>query len=150
MWCSLEALGRNQQMVKLYGLKEARKKDKGFWRMEGLRPVYYSNHAGYPLTVRMKLNELKVKFQMQEPGNKGLDIIKNAFANGRACAIGVNSYVGPHAVVLTELTNAKAIVVCPNTVGYKTVMTRAEFDGIWDGFVVVIEESGVVSGAQNR
>lgn len=140
LWCSLEVLGRHQEIEAMAGLKDAVKKEPAVYVREGNFTRMINPAGGFPDNASRKLTKLNVKHKMQMPGNKDTSILKEALTDGRGAAVGFVLSYGMHAVTLVDLDSKTAKFIDPDKVGQVQVIDRANFDRIWDGFAITIEK----------
>jgi hypothetical protein len=147
MWCALETIGRTMGIKELYGLKEGRKGESDSWIWLDSQWAPIPAAGAVPQTVREQLDRLRVRYQMQSPGDTDTTILTKSLSSGSAVAIGFASAQGKHAVVLVELTDKVARIVDSQDVSEAKTLTRAKFDELWDGWAVVLEREVILVGS---
>lgn len=155
-WCAVENLAHIHHVTQLDGITKKRHERSqeqiyiaegnvffpgqgwmrvgGYWRAR--------NDAGAtPQSMQAQLDELKVRYKLQDEQSHDMKIVLDAVKENRGCAVGLRNWPRPgdyHMVTLTDLDNEKFIFIenrgrCDRYLG-----TRAWFDQHWSGFTVVI------------
>lgn len=127
--CSLETIARHLHVDPLHNLKTNRQRTRPFF------------HGEIPETICPILDSLGVGYGMQLPGNTDTTIILDSLKADVPVAIGL---AHKHMVVLVGLNDKEAKIVDSEFPGQVKTMTRAQFDSVWDGWVVVLNKVAVV------
>lgn len=140
MWCSLEMLGRHYGIEPLYGLKNDRKNDSGEYVRDRFgRQVFRKANDGHQDSVRKKLDQLGVRYELTPPGPKDAKRLAESLKQGRACVVVVMLPDNVrHAVVLTHLDDEWCYYVDPNLSAATVIQSRGWFDRAWDGYSVFL------------
>lgn len=158
-WSCIETLGRHHKIKSLYGLKEKRTKESDFKTWDAkkkhwvIEPYVWVNYGTYWLKVhrspgdyvaiKQKLDEAKVKYQIQESGIRKTDIISYAIRNKLGCMIVVNDWTEKstttHAMCIQDYDNEKVVLFDPNNLKYNYHVTWDWMTKYWTGYVLVIE-----------
>lgn len=144
-WACLETLGRYHGIEGLYDLLESRKEEKDLVINDWFgNATTYPRNLGYDFTVRNKLNDLKVKYWMQDAGGINRTLLKYAGSHG--CVVGVKEGAlkgvkTTHAIVILEYDEEKVEYFDPNSPSTTWVATRKWFDHWWTGMIIIVQNS---------
>jgi len=157
-WTCIETLGRHHKIKSLYGLKDRRTQESDFKTWDDkkkkwiIEPYVWVNYGDYWLKVhrspgdyvamKQKLDEAKVKYQIQETGIFKTDIIGYAIRNKLGCMIVVNNWVNTsetHAVCIQDYDDEKLTIFDPNNLKCNYYVTWGWMTQHWTGYVLVIE-----------
>lgn len=159
VWCCIETLGRHHKINSLYGLKERRTQESDFKTWDAkkkhwvIEPYVWVNYGTYwrkvhrspgdYVAIKQKLDEAKVKYQIQESGIRKTDIISYAIRNKLGCMIVVKDWTGQtgtaHAVCIQDYDERKVVLFDPNNLKYNYHVNWEWMTQYWTGYVLVIE-----------
>lgn len=144
-WVSLEILGKVHGIKKLNRLVENRKKDSDKIVLKSGKLVVEPKNLGYNHAIREKLNNLGVRFWMQDAGLYSKSLLKYTTSHGCVVAVkkgAIPGYQRCHAIILTEYRKDGSVKFfnC-NDPDKSWVATKEWFDYYWTGLIVVVEKS---------
>lgn len=141
-WCCLEMLGKHHKIEPLYDLVEQRTKDKPILLLHSNGTIEMLPVAGaVPTNIKIKLDELKVKFTMYTDGNTKNDLLLRS--NQEGCVVDIKKGIfGPsaHAILMTYYDEEKIEFIDPNNPDYVYHVQRKWFDDNWTGRVIILEK----------
>jgi len=148
MWASIETIGRERGIEKLFGLVESRKKDPPDRVLQpDLSVLTYAAHGGPGVAVSRKLDKLKVRNYIQYEDNFDKNVL--SYANEYGCVIGIKPYMltwpnpnvqaGYHAILLTKYSPDEIGFIDSNFPDKTFVGKREWLDKAWTGMAVIID-----------
>lgn len=145
VWASLESLGRKHEIEPLYDLLNKRKNDPDFIfykTVDGNQiQVIQPKHVGSDASIIDKLDQLKIKYKIQNTGDKDIAILEE-YGNAWGCMIGVKKGArGPeaHCIVLTKINDKEIEFYDCNQKDKTWIASREWLDYYWTGLAVVVQ-----------
>jgi len=140
-WVSLETLGRVHGIKQLKHLFQNRKKSKDYTFINHYGQwETHERNVGYGYAIRKELDDLKVRYWMQDSGQFKTDLLKHAKTHGCVVTLKPSDICDEaHCIIITNINDKNVWFYncnCPND---KWIASRAWFNYYWTGMVVVLE-----------